>query len=99
MRHGGGELFELLAELPLLACGGGVLPEGEEHGEEGTENVGEESVEQGVNGGSEGEGKVEQLVEHAEEDPHVGQRQRVLSGVGRPRAQHHQLVLHLRHHH
>jgi hypothetical protein len=79
----------------------GVLPEGEEHDEEGTKSVGEdeESIEQGVSGGSKGEGKVEELVEHAEEGPHVGQQQRVLSRVGRPRAQHHQLVLHLHHHH
>jgi hypothetical protein len=79
---------------------GGVLPEGEERGEEGAGSVGEdeESVEQGVSGGSEGEGEVEQLVEHAEEGPHVGKRQRVLPGVGRPGAQRHQLVIHLHHH-
>jgi hypothetical protein len=40
---------------------GGVLPEGEERGEEETESIGEdeESVEQGASGGSEGEEKVE----------------------------------------
>lgn len=100
-RDGGGEVGEVLVELALGARGGGdlgvvaaahggvelggVLPEGEERGEEGAEGVGEEeeAVEEAVGGGGEGEVE-EQLVEDAEQRPDVGERERVLARVGGP---------------